>query len=276
MATTPLNNFPQAVSNLLIHEVLSVIAERASKEKNISLTVDEMLNWLSVPQTAKTVATPAGGAIQMPNLPNFLAGATPTSASAGGSGRSKKGPTGGPTCQYVFVRGVKKNQACGDPVVEGSIYCRACAKKKSAGGPGTGSSAGGAPAAAGADFRSVASTTAANAPTPAEDTSGLQVTAIRDRPGFYKTVKHGFIIRQQPDGAIVATLIDDNGNFRPLTAAEKAIAISIGIAVEDDGAAPPAAAETSPAAAAPAPIAAPTIAAVAPFPKPPAITVPRV
>lgn len=275
--STPLNNFPQAVSNLLINEVLNVIVENAAKE-NIPLSLDKLMGWLSIPQTAKT-ASAMGGSLQVPNIPGFLAGGS-VAASAPASTR-KKGPVNGPTCQYIFVRGAKKNQPCGEPAMEGSQFCRTCAKKKSAGGPGTGSSSGAA--AAGGDFRGVASSAVAPSP-QADDSTSVTVTALRDRPGFYKTVKHGIIIQQQAAGNVVATAIEDKdtGTIRPLTPEEKALANSLGFStINDDGTETPGNnSGAAPAAAPPTSIPTVTPAAVIPtvtptLPKPPMIGVPR-
>lgn len=57
----------------------------------------------------------------------------------------------------------------------------------------------------------------------------LDVIALPNRPGFYRTVKEGFIIQQLSDGAIVATAIDVNGIIRPLNEEEKRQASTLGI-----------------------------------------------
>lgn len=261
---TPLSNFSQSVSSLLVNGVLTPLATWLAKEKNTTVTVDEMMGVLNIPAQAKAMPGPAP--IQMPNLPNFLAGATatPATATAGGSGRKKASgaPYNGPTCQYVFVRGAKKNQTCGEPCIENSNFCRACAKKKSAGGPGTGSSANATTPAQG--FAPVSGTAhVADVPTPSGDeTAGLQVMALPNRPGYYRTVKEGFIIQQQPDGAIVATAIDVNGVVRPLNDEEKRKAATLGIGVIDDPTPAPA-----PAAPAPATVKVPGLPAIAGFPQ---------
>ena len=256
---TPLSNFSQSVSSLLVNEVLAHLVAWLAKEKNLTVTVDEMMGVLNIPSQAKM---PAPAPIQMPNLPNFLAGPGATTApagTAGGSGRKKASASGapynGPTCQYVFVRGAKKHQTCGEPCIEGSNFCRACAKKKSAGGPGTGGSGGGATTAPTQGF-APAPSHAPEAPT-GDETAGLQVMALPNRPGFYRTVKEGFIIQQQPDGAIVATAIDVNGVIRPLNEEEKRKASTLGIGFIDDPATP----------VAPAPAPAPAVAKVPGLPQ---------
>lgn len=237
---TPLSNFSQSVSSLLVNEVLTPLATWLAKEKNLTVTVDEMMGVLNIPSQAKA---PAPAPIQMPNLPNFLSGsgagagsgATATTGTAGGSGRKKASgaPYNGPTCQYVFVRGAKKHQTCGEPCIEGSNFCRACAKKKSAGGPGTGSGAGPAATTGSAQGFAPVPSQAPEA-SAGDETAGLQVMALPNRPGFYRSVKEGFIIQQQPDGAIVATAIDVNGVVRPLNDEEKRKAATLGIGFIDD------------------------------------------
>ena len=58
----------------------------------------------------------------------------------------------------------------------------------------------------------------------------LDVIALPN-PGFYRTVKEGFIIQQLSDGSIVAMAIDVNGVIRPLDEEEKRQASTLGIGV---------------------------------------------
>lgn len=289
MATTPnthIANFNEGVSSFCIQNVLTPLCAWLSKEKNCTVSIDEMMTALNVQAPARQHGFPpaANVQIQMPQIPGLLAagGAAATAAGgAGGSGRGKKvaAPTNGPTCQYVFIRGAKKNQMCAEPCIDGSQFCKSCIKKKAggAGGGPAGTAAPSTPTAGGGGFVGVQGAQAA----PATQNE-LQAVPIKDKPGCFKTIPDGFLIQQHANGSIIAIGIEVGGVVRTLNDSEKKRAEDLGIQIPDAqvGAtvaavpqvaqpAPQVATQAAPAAAALQinPPVAPNIPQIAPFPK---------
>jgi len=225
--------FNQVVSEFVDTNILHPIVNFLTKEKGCQVTVEELRSVLQLPAPVPSPmkvhgsGLPQGGMIpvQPPSLNNFMA----MSAAGKAPAKKDKAPHNGPTCTYKFIRGKNKGQVCGEPAVEGSEFCRTCIKKKASGGPGvspdtpTGKTSGHASASK-------------NDQSNSEGSGELTVVPYKNQPGYFKTVQHGFIVKQIEGNRIVATAVEDNGKARPLTEAEKRIAYDIGIGiVENEG-----------------------------------------
>ena len=233
-----MSGFNQMVSEFVDANILHPIVNFIIKEKGCQVTVEELRSVLQlqmpVPSPMKVSGLPQAGMIpvQPPTLNNFMA----MSASNGKATTKKdKAPYNGPTCTYKFIRGKnKKGQICGEPAVEGSEFCRNCIKKKKASGgsgnadpdtpTGRVSGPGPGPVSGSRNYQNNNS----------EASGELTVVPYKNQPGYYKTVQHGFIVKQIEGNRIVATAVEENNKIRPLTEAEKRIAYDIGIGIVEN------------------------------------------
>jgi hypothetical protein len=229
MTETTVPSFVQAYTDFVYTHILGHLSSAAQTQKGITWSVQEMASCIpSLP--AKSSGTPA--TIQMPQLPGILASpANGVSTGVSGGGRSKKGVASGstqtgPGCQYIYVRGVNKGKMCGLATLDGSIYCRACIKKKTGGGS-TANVEGSSPSSGGSFVGGQQVDT--------ESTEiELKVIPFKDNPEFFKETKYGLICRKLKDKSVLATAIEDGGKLRPLNDNEKAIAEKLGMCVIDD------------------------------------------
>lgn len=223
-------SFSQAVSDLVDTSVLHPIVNFLTREKGCQVTIEELRSVLQlpapVPSPMKVPGLPQGGMIpvQPPSLNNFMA-MNATNGKASGPAKKDKAPHNGPTCTYKFIRGKNKGQVCGEPAVEGSEFCRTCIKKKASGGPGS----------AAPDTPTGKASGSRNDQSSGSEASGeLTVVPYKNQPGYFKTVQHGFIVKQIEGNRIVATAVEENNKTRPLTEAEKRIAYDIGIGIVEN------------------------------------------
>jgi hypothetical protein len=69
-------------------------------------------------------------------------------------------------------------------------------------------------------------------PTAATDNT-INVVPIPGNPNMFKELNHGFILRQEHDGTVVALAVEENGVQRNLTADEKKTAQVLGLSFVD-------------------------------------------
>ena len=241
-----INSFTESVSNLVISTILPVISYKC-EQKGIKYSVEEMTEDLCrAVNLPKPHNNSNGVQIQMPNMPNipsFLKGtgaATPSSAKGAGRGRGRKKvevatTVMGKTCSYEFTRGGRQGNLCGEPVVDGTDYCKDCLKKKNVQqkmgkGPTVTSSLLHPP--------TIPNTLVQTGQIPKqkqqeehEKEIEIEVSEIEGRPGLYREMQHNFIIQQSPNGTLLAIKISDNGVERDLTDEEKKTAVNMGLAV---------------------------------------------
>lgn len=133
------------INSLVISHVLSPLSDWLHKEKNIDVSVEELLEVikLSEPQQVSTSSKPSLSALSptLTTIPSVgkstTTSVTPLSVTPapGAKSRPKSKPPStedytGPTCKYVFRRGDLKGKECGKPVVSGTEYCEPCSNKK--------------------------------------------------------------------------------------------------------------------------------------------------
>lgn len=254
MSTNTLKtSFSTTVSDFLVNHVATHLSDWLQNNKEVECTPEELCTVFGCSYTPRTgmVGLPqsANMPTQMPNLPGYFqgTGASPTLSGKGGGGGGKGGgrkkspvDPNGPKCVYAFQRGNKKGDVCGDPVagsgqVGGDQYCKNCLKKKTVqskvvSGPGGRSTV--QPPVVPNGMVSINDDEDEDGEETATDNT-LNVVPIQGQPNMFKELNHGFIVRQEQDGTIVALYVEDNGNQRSLTADEKRTAQVLGLSFLD-------------------------------------------
>lgn len=224
--------FQNTICEYVDLNILNPIINFLAKEKNTQVTIEELRTVLQLPVTTpspmRVSGVPQAGVVpvQAPSLNNFMAMTGKASAR-----KKDKMPHNGPTCTYKFKRGDKKGQVCGEPCVEGSEFCKHCIKNKTA----TGNTA---TAKETTPMVPTMDTKAVSKPNNDSTSGELSVVPYKNQSGFFKTVQHGFIVKQMDGNQIVATGVEENGKVRPLNDNEKKIAYDIGIAILENEAPP--------------------------------------
>lgn len=246
MATTTLkDSFSTTVSEFFVNQVASQLSEWLKSNKDLDVSPEEICSAFDIAYTPR--ATMAGlpqsanMPTQMPNLPGYFAGTGASPAPGGkGSGRGggrKKAPVdpNAPKCTYTFQRGNKKGENCDEPVAGSGVpggdkYCKNCLKKKTVQNRvASGSS----------DRSTVQPPTVPNGMVSVPDQEpadgGDNTINVVPIPGsdLYKEVNNNFILRQDPDGTVVALSVEENGIQRDLTADEKKTAQILGLSFVD-------------------------------------------
>jgi len=252
MATTLRDALSTVTNDFFINHVSTQLCDWLKTNKGVECSPQEICSVFSVSYTPKSsmsgLPQAASMATQMPNLPGYYqgTGASPAPKKSTGGGR-KKAPSdpNGPKCTYLFQRGDKKGQLCGLPVAQdgtagGEQFCKACLKKKTVQGKvkdGDGGKSTVQPPVVPGGMVPVPEQSEAS------DGNTIRAVPIEGHSDLYKDQDFGWILRQLPDGAIVALSVEENGVQRPLTAAEKKNAQLRGISVMDS---PPQAAPVVP------------------------------
>jgi hypothetical protein len=230
-----MNGFNQVISEFVDVHILQTLVNFLNKDKGCSVSIDELRTALQL-----TVVTPAPSPMRAPMAgvqPPLLSNFVPTAVHSGRGTKKDKVPPGARLCQYQFGKGKNVGKTCGEVygelAVEGSDRCKNCIDK------GVGKKEKGttkdAPASSSADGALAPTVPNPSNSTTPPDQGELQVYPCKDQPGVFKTLQHGFIVKQIDQHHIVATGIEDaaTGKARALTDAEKKIAYDLGIAVVD-------------------------------------------
>lgn len=127
-------------------------------------------------------------------------------------------------CRYTFVRGARKGQKCGQPVLPGGQYCRVCAKKKGGGNAEQGGFALGG---------SLAERYLKNYRPPTDDGEvTVEVVPVPNRPNVFRlTDGSNILVRMEDNGDVIAFAVDENGVERALIAPERMRAERMGFGV---------------------------------------------
>ena len=207
-----------------------------AEKKSIDISPDELCEAFGIAFRApQTPSVPSGASVQtkMPNLPDYYSGTGAAVTPKKKGGRTKK--TADPNsaiCKYITTRGKTPGKRCETPVAgDGSTgadeYCKACLKK-----------------AAVIKLLSEGSSTKTTVQPPVLPGSTVEISednttqtneelqVVQIQPGVFREVKHGFILRQQEDGNVVAYAIEEQeGVTRDLSDSEKKVALAMGIQV---------------------------------------------
>lgn len=148
-----LESIHQNITALITNLVLTPLSDWLHNEKNINVSVDQLLEVLKLAEPNKTLEvsnrtatlpatlTATLSTSGIPSAPSSTrseskpAKEVVTVVSGGGKSRPKSKPPStenytGPSCKYVFKRGDMKGKECGKPAVSGTEYCEQCSTKK--------------------------------------------------------------------------------------------------------------------------------------------------
>ncbi len=220
--------FEEGISALVIGTILPLISDCLLRERQVQVTPEEMIQWLELPVSApRTPNIP--GAFQVPNAFRTPTGSTPTTTTR--SVRRKEPDANAPRCVYVFQRGIKRGQPCGEAAVPGTQYCKNCARKKGVQAVVNG----GAPPANPTRGSAQTSTNSRSQPQQQQQQQQIDVVGLPGRVGYYKVLDTGLIIRQLEGGDVMAVaILDAEGNECPLSEDDKILANNSGFLVEEN------------------------------------------
>jgi len=229
------NNFNDAISSLIAVTFVNPLVDWLQREKQLQVAPEEILEVLDLPVTTSRTPSVIPSSIGQAQIPPGLRGASNVgtvlgTSTTGGRTKKKEVDPNAPRCTYKFVRGVKKDQLCGEVAAVGSKYCKSCAKKKGVQaqtestqpvvGPGFGHRA------------PLKPVTQAKREEPE-----LDVNAIPERPGYFISIglNRDYILHAMPNGIyVVVGVSEEGGTERSLTMEEKDYVRSIGLGVLDE------------------------------------------
>ena len=241
MSTTLEKSLSEAVSEFFVTRCCDRVCVWLKENKGVDVTKEEMCKCFSIEYTPNKygiAGLPSGSGV---NIPSYLQGPTSSPLKRGGGRKKKEIDPNAPTCIYIFTRGKRKNDTCGNVAInDGSPgsdrYCKQCIGKSSAKEDIAGNSS---------SSNTVSSAVLPNGliPVPKKEEkpeNSLDAIAIEGRPGYCKLTNGGFIIREYPEGTgqYLAVCVEENGIERPLTADEKNKLQFMGISISDDNFAP--------------------------------------
>lgn len=137
-----LETFNTQITGLITSLVLTPLSEWLNNDKNVNVSVDELLDVLKIPKPSKTSMSSLAPVFTTTtaNIPPVKSDTTSRSSSAlktstAPVNKPKSKPPSpenytGATCKYVFKRGDLKGKECGKPVVSGTDFCEHCSSKK--------------------------------------------------------------------------------------------------------------------------------------------------
>lgn len=241
MANTLRDSLSSVTNDFFINHVTTHLCEWLRNNKDVECTPQELCSAFNVQYVPKVsmsgLPQAASMSTQMPNLPGYFqgTGASPVPKKTGGGRKKTAADPNAPKCSYLFQRGNKKGEVCGEPVAQdgtsgGEMYCKGCLKKKTVQGKvkdGDGGKSTVQPPMVPGGMVSI--------PEQSDDSSENTIKAvpIEGHPDMFRDEEHGWILRQMPDGAIVALSVEENGSQRPLNAAERKSAQLKGISLMD-------------------------------------------
>jgi hypothetical protein len=243
MATSTLKDvFSTTITDYFVNQVATHLSEKLKSEKSVEVSAEEICKFFNVSYTPKPTMTglpqSANMPTQMPNLPGYFSGTGASPATKSSRGGRRKAPVdpNAPKCVYTFQRGNKKGEVCGEIVANNGApgsneYCKSCLKKKTVqnriNNGASGKSSVQPPVVPGG-MVSVPDQQPSNS-----DNNSVNAVPIPGHNDLFKDVDHGFILKQYPDGSVVAISMEENGVQRPLTQDEKNQAQAMGIDIMD-------------------------------------------
>lgn len=191
--STPATLFNDSVANLARTSIIEPLVNWLKTSKNVEVTAEEVLEALNIPINV----TPRFQSSYNQSIPNSLKGAVASKPRT-----SKKADPNAAPCEYVFLRGDRKGQACGAPAIPGTRLCKTCDRKTSAARYKQD-----APQAVRPQTRT---------PNPRADTE-----PYGDDPNKFIDKEDGFILDRQSDNSLVVTAVLDGDQERELNEEEK-------------------------------------------------------
>lgn len=231
--------FSTTITDLYVNNVCQHLSEWLKNKKDVNCSCEELCEAFNVPYTPRVsmsgLPQAANMPTSMPNLPGYFAG-TGSSPKRRGGGR-KKAPVdpNGPTCVYVFLRGAKKGQTCGEQVAQNGApgsneYCKPCLKKRTVqnriNSGATNKSTVKPPIMPGG----MVSMPEQKKVDTSESINAVSISGTDD---MFKDLDSGFILKRYKDGTIAALSIEENGTQRPLNREEKEAAQLKGLSIVD-------------------------------------------
>ncbi len=119
-------NLNEMMQQLITNSVLNPISVWLKEEKEVDVSVDELMQVLSIPKIAKS-STSVAASVSAPSFPPHMNNSVATPVT---KKKSKEEVVDGPKCQYVFKRRTNKGATCPKVAMEGSQFCKECSKKK--------------------------------------------------------------------------------------------------------------------------------------------------
>ena len=239
-STTLTESLSTTVSNFVVTELSNRLSEWLKTKKSVDVSAEDICEALREEYTpsSRMAGLPAAANIptQMPHLPGYWngAGASPAKSSRGGRKKAQVDPNA-PKCIYKFQRGKRQNEVCGTQVSgDGSPgsdqYCKNCLKKKTVQSKINTDSTEKSRLAPPIFPNGLVSVPEQGTPDSTENS--LNAVHIPGSEDLLKIVDHGFIVRQESNGNIVAISMEESdGTQRPLTEEEKVTAQSLGISI---------------------------------------------
>lgn len=127
-------NFQGIVSNAvttLLQELIEHLSIRLKEDKDIDMSVDELVKLLELPAltTTTTTATKVAPKKGVKATPQKVARNTPNKGNTVTRRRHKDEGQEPGKCEWVMSSGINVNHFCERNVVDGSKYCRGCGKR---------------------------------------------------------------------------------------------------------------------------------------------------
>lgn len=244
MSESSLQSFSTGVASYLSSCIFPSIVQGLGN-RNISVTVDELLQMTSVPSRQPAV-------IQQSSVPSMaFGGAVPMMASSTTATNARKttattAPIAGRSCMYQYKRGENKSKYCGKATAPGMDYCAACLKsrkniqKEVSAGPVAGAAPGMGAIPGMAGLPSGYSAPVSSANDSASQGGQLSVVPYDENKGLFREPNHQFIVYQISPGkiAVLGRLSDDDNQIVPLNLQEQATAQAIGLMLSPDATTP--------------------------------------
>lgn len=225
MSSTPIVSFQDSVSNFAKLSILTPISEWLRLEKNIDVSIDELLDVLRIPKVHKSPSSFSSTTPVTPTFPPHLVGAQKAVIS---KRKKVEDNPDAPKCKYEFKKNEKKGQLCGKVCEEGTEFCKEHNKRASK---------------AATSAKAVSKTTnvvnqVGFTTTPAKKEKTVLNLQKTDKEGVFLHTQNNFLVRTDLDESgntmYVAFSVQEEEGTRPLTESEKQIALSCGFVFPTD------------------------------------------
>jgi hypothetical protein len=218
----------ESFQNFLVSSILSPLSTWLTSEKNISVSVEELLDVLKIqsgPQRSATNSSPTS------LVQSTLA---PTKAKPKSKPPSKEQVSGGPTCKYVFKRGEFKGKECGKPAASGSDFCDQCGKKSNKTAEDKKGSDGVEKTKTKAETKTLVGFTNSIAKKP--EKLKVELREAGGQPNTFIDIQTNIVVKKITDGekvVYVAIGLQEESGFRTLTEDEKKEATKRGFSLQN-------------------------------------------